>query len=76
MPAGTRAMVTGLVTETQYNGLWGTIQGVDRQLLRYTVQITQGRQLRLRLENCLVGGAEACGTAPANPGGGMGGKLV
>ena len=65
IPSGTRAMVTGLVTETQYNGLWATIQGFDRQLLRYTVKIGQGKQLRLRLENCLLGGAAACGMRPS-----------
>ena len=65
IPSGTRAMVTGLVTETQYNGLWATIQGFDRQLLRYTVKIGQGKQLRLRLENCLLGGPAACGMRPS-----------
>jgi hypothetical protein len=66
LPDGTRVMVTGLQSETQYNGLWGNIREFDRQHQRYTVQIGSGHKLRLKMDNCLAGGQAACGTATAD----------
>jgi hypothetical protein len=75
LPDSTRVMVTGLQSETQYNGLWGQVQGFDRAQLRYTVQIGSGHQLRLRMDNCLAGGQAACGTAATDADGGRGGAF-
>lgn len=65
LPEGTRAMIQGLQSETQYNHRWGCIQHVDGQHERYTVQIGAEQHLRLRFENCVVGGDAACGAKSA-----------
>lgn len=70
LPTGTRVMVTGLQSETQYNGLWGQVRDFDHQHQRYTVQIASGNQLRLRMDNCLAGGQAACGTMTTDATGG------
>jgi hypothetical protein len=79
LPEGTRVMILGLSTETQYNERWGAIKRVDRVKERYLVQIASDRQLRLRFGNCVAGGEAVCGDRAvrehAGRGGGVGGQV-
>mmetsp|Transcript_29958 Transcript_29958/g.67756 ORF Transcript_29958/g.67756 Transcript_29958/m.67756 type:complete len:96 (+) Transcript_29958:483-770(+) len=54
LPAGARAHVVNLSKGTQWNSKVGKVLGYDRSDGRYTVQMSEAQQLRVKLENLLL----------------------
>jgi curved DNA-binding protein CbpA len=49
---GTRVIVTGL-SNAEFNGQMAQIQDVDREAMRYTVNLQSGKAIKIKLENVL-----------------------
>ena len=50
LPNRTCAELDGL-SQAQYNGKWAQIQSFDREAGRYVVDLDDGKQLKVKLEN-------------------------
>ena len=50
LPNGTCAVLDGL-SQAQYNGKWAQIKSFDREAGRYAVDLDDGKQLKVKLEN-------------------------
>ena len=53
LPAGTRVLMQGLVSKTEYNGKRSRVLSFDESTGRYVVALDDGKELRLRAE-CLA----------------------
>ncbi|KAL1524840.1 hypothetical protein AB1Y20_019720 [Prymnesium parvum] len=51
LPLHARVIVGGLVSAPQWNGRLGEIVAFDPQAMRYTVAVSESKQLRVKLEN-------------------------
>ncbi len=54
LPKEARARVVGLTSNPQWNGKVGRVLDFDRERARCAVQMSEGHQLMVKLENLLL----------------------